>query len=85
MKTYDCGTTITCNDLEFDIEFYFYPGYPATWDEPACPDDVEIKSISLFGVKLTDDQMNKFIKVYGGEEELDIFMMENVEFADWRY
>ena len=40
------------NDATVEIQFDFSKGYPATWEEPGCDDEVEIYSVIYEGVDI---------------------------------
>ena len=42
--------TLNCADVE--IEFDFWKGYDATWEEPGCDDDCEINAVMYQGIDI---------------------------------
>ena len=40
------------NDADVDVEFQFWPGYEATWDEPGCADEYEIQAVIFNGINI---------------------------------
>ena len=70
-------TDLYCDDIPFEIEYTFSPGCPATLYDPPEADEVEVLSISLFGVKLTDEQEGKFTREYG-ESHIEEFLFEDL-------
>ena len=37
--------TMTINDCLVNVEFTFWKGYEATWDDPGCPDEAEVGKV----------------------------------------
>lgn len=37
--------TMIINGQNVDVEFSFWKGYEATWDDPGCPDECEVHKV----------------------------------------
>jgi hypothetical protein len=40
----------TINGTEVEVQFDYSKGYPATWEEPGCDEEVEINCVMYKGV-----------------------------------
>jgi hypothetical protein len=47
-------SSINYRGFDFDFEYNFYAGTPATWDEPADDPEWEIYNVTLNGIDASD-------------------------------
>jgi len=90
--------TIYCEEIPFDVDMIIYPDCPGSYQdglqmEPDTPAEAECINISLYHIKLTPKQEEKWIKDYGKvafqewmDEQIPI-VIENrqAEYDDYRY
>lgn len=64
------------NEANVEVHFTFNKGYPATFDEPGCDDDIEVQAVVYKGVNIIncvaeDDliAMYEYIEDYKGEDD----------------
>lgn len=64
------------NEADVEVHFIFNEGYPATWEEPGCEDDIEVQAVVYQGVNIINcvsdsdmEAMYEFIDNYKGEDD----------------
>ena len=62
------NTVLELEGIPFEIEACFIKGYRQTSYNPEEPDDIELNSISLAGIELTNEQEEFFIRTYGKKD-----------------
>ncbi len=80
-------------EVSFKFEYVYHQGQAQTWDDPGYPDEVELIAIYLYGVALTPDQEEAFIKEVGQdtideilfEDAAEQFASEQEIYADFKY
>lgn len=73
--------TMTINDCDVDVEFSFWKGYAATFDDPGCEDECEVlkvwypsnkkEAVNILPVMHEDDvaAIYDYIYDYSGEDD----------------
>lgn len=69
---------ITLNDVKMTVDFYFYPPYPATREDPGFDGEIEIEAIwideynviNLFGERSLEQVEEALWKIYNEVEGL---------------
>ena len=56
---------LTNYEVQFSIEYEYFPGESQTKYSPAEPPEIEILNIFLYGEKLTQNQVSAFIQDFG--------------------
>lgn len=73
----NCTLTIPLNEDFVEVHFSFDKGYPATFDDPGCPDDCEVhhvyyKEVDILPVMHEGDieAIYSYIFDYKGEDDV---------------